>query len=68
MNRDEEVVMLEDGRFMRQRKVYERKQPPAEPTILDFNDDPPELRNYSSDIDCEHSFVIEVFNNGCVKI
>ena len=26
MNRDEEVVMLEDGSFMQQRKVYERKQ------------------------------------------
>ena len=26
MNRDKEVVMLEDGRFMLQRKVYERKQ------------------------------------------
>ena len=47
VNRDEEVVMLEDGRFMRQRKVSERKRhlllSPAEPTILDYNDDPPEL-------------------------
>ena len=47
VNRDEEVIMLEDGRFMRQRKVSERKRhlllSPAEPTILDYNDDPPEL-------------------------
>ena len=45
VNRNEEVVMLEDGRFMRQRKVSERKRhlllSPAEPTILDYNDDPP---------------------------
>ena len=38
VNRDEEVVMLEDGRFMRQHKVFERKGhlllSPAEPTIL----------------------------------
>ena len=46
LNRDEEVIMLVDGRFMRQWKVSERKRhllSPAEPTILDYNDDPHEL-------------------------
>ena len=47
VNRDEEVVMLEDGRFTRQGKVSERKRhlllSPAKPTILDYNDNPPEL-------------------------
>ena len=47
VNWDEKVIMLEDGRFMGQWKVSERKRhlllSPAEPTILDYNDDPPEL-------------------------
>ena len=42
VNRDEEVVMLEDGRFMRQRKVSERKKhllSPFEPVVLDYVDE-----------------------------
>ena len=47
MNRDEEGVILEDGRFIRQRKVRARRQNhlclPKEPTIPDYNDDYSEL-------------------------
>ena len=42
VNRDEEVVMLEEGRFMRQRKVSERKKhlfSPFEPVVLDYVDE-----------------------------
>ena len=47
MNRDEEGVILEDGRFIRQWKVWARRQNhlclPKEPTIPDNKDDYSEL-------------------------
>ena len=47
INRDEEGVILEDGRFIRQRKVWARRQNhlclPKEPTIPDHNDHYSEL-------------------------
>ena len=43
VNRDEEVVMLQDGRFMRQRKVSERKRhlllSPVKTVVLDYFDE-----------------------------
>ena len=44
-NRDEEVVMLEDGRFMRQRKVSERKR--------HLLQNPPSLTIMTTPLNCE---------------
>ena len=42
VNRVEEVLILEDGRFMRQRKVSEQKKhllSPFEPVVLNYVDE-----------------------------